>query len=150
MAAIPNTPQGTLNRIRASVVIPLFPSLNVSASYLGADGISFTPTGKNVTYIRTLTGAVRSPEPYMMLEGSIHLLRTQALANAYKTAMETDSFLGDITVRPDSSQMLPYQYTNCAITGVETLRFNGTDAGFVIGIEGIYASNSALFLLAPS
>lgn len=149
MATSPLVPQGVINRVRASVVVPLNSLLNVSASYLGADGISFTPTGKSVTYIRTLTGAVRSPEPYMMLEGSIHLLRTQVLSDLYKRTMETDSFLGDITVRPDSKQLSPYQYTNCSITGVETLRFNGTDAGFVIGIEGVYLSNANLFAQAP-
>lgn len=149
MVALPLTPQGVLNRVRASVVIPINPLLNVSASYLGAEGISATPAGKSVTYIRTLTGAVRSPEPYMMLEMSIHLLRTQTLANLYKTAMETECYLGIITVRPDSSRMLPYVYTNCSITGVEPLRFNGTDAGFSIGIEGVYLSNASLFLQAP-
>jgi hypothetical protein len=149
MGTVPATPQGTLNRIRASVVVPLNPLLNVSAQYLGSEGISFTPTGKSVTYIKTLTGAVRSEEPYMMLEGSIHLLRTQSLANLYKAAMETDCYLGPLTVRPDTSALNPYQYTNCSITSVETLKFNGTDAGFIIGIEGIYLSNSLLFALAP-
>lgn len=149
MATNPSVPQGVLNRVRASMVVAANAALNVTASYLGSEGISMTPTGKSVNYIRTLTGAVRSPEPFMMLEGSVHLLRTQSLANLYKTAMETDSFLGNITVRPDSSQLQPYQYVNCSITSVEPLKFNGTDAGFVIGIEGVYLSNANLFNQAP-
>jgi hypothetical protein len=145
MGTNPLVPQGVINRVRASVVCSANPLLNVTASYLGAEGITFTPTGKSVTYIRTLTGAVRSPEPYMMLEGVMHLLRTQALADDYKRAMETDSFLGMLTVRPDSRNLSPYQYVNCSITGVETLKFTGTDAGFMVGVEGVYLTNSNLF-----
>jgi hypothetical protein len=141
----PTVPQGVLNRVRGSVTIPRNTLLNVSASYLGPDGITFSPTGKSVSYIRTLTGAVRSPEPYMLLEGSIQLLRTQGLANLYKRAMEVDCFLGEITVRLDSTKLEPYTYYNCSITSVAPLKANGTDAGFVIGVEGVYLSNSNLF-----
>ena len=36
----PLVPQGLLNRVRGSVVFPAFSTLNVTAPYLAADGIS--------------------------------------------------------------------------------------------------------------
>ena len=150
MATNPLIAQGVLNKARASVTVPTYPNLNVTASYLGADGISFTPTGKSVVYIPTLTGTVRSPQPYMLGEGMIHLLRTQSLAYAYKLQMEYDSAIGDITIRGDTSTMGSWQYYNCSITEVETLRFNGTDAGYVVHIEGYYLVNNSMFDMAPT
>ena len=64
MAIIP-TPQGTLNRIRASVIFPLFGVLSVTSSFLGKRGISVTFTGKSTVFLDTMTGRVTSPEPYL-------------------------------------------------------------------------------------
>lgn len=46
MATNPLIPQGTLNRVRASVVWPSFPNLNVTASYLGRMGIRLSLDGE--------------------------------------------------------------------------------------------------------
>ncbi len=150
MATNPLVPQGTLNRVRASVTVPLYPQLNVTASYLGTEGITFTPTGKAVVYIPTMTGTVRSPQPYLLGEGMIHLLRTQNLSNLYKLQMELDSYIGDIAIRGDTSQLGPWYYFNCSITEVDTLKFNGTDAGYIVRIEGYYLVNATMFDGAPT
>jgi hypothetical protein len=149
MGTNPAVPQGVLNRVRGSVLCSAQPLLNVTASYLGEQGITFTPTGDMTSYLKTLTGAGRSPAPYVMMEGMVHILKTTPLANAYKTGWETDSYLGDLTVRPDTSKLGVFQYVNCSIMGVDTLIFNGTDIGMGVKISGIYYTNSILFDQAP-
>lgn len=137
--------QGTLNRLRASVVVNDSPSLNVTAGYLGEEGISIALEGDTTTFINTLTGAVTSPEPYQKVTVTIHLLKTQPLAGLYKKQMEDLATLGNIVVRPDSAALPPYDFTNCAIQGVEPLRLNGKDAGYVVRLGGYYLVNQNLY-----
>jgi hypothetical protein len=140
--------QGSLNRLRASIVWPSNASLNVTASYLGRMGIRLALDGESTLYIPTMTGAVTSPEPYMMITCTIHLLKTQQLAGLYKAQMETNALLGDGTVRPDvaaGNGLGPYQITNCAIESVAELAFAGDDPGFSVRIRGYYLVNSSMW-----
>lgn len=137
--------QGTLNRLRASVLFPSFEALNVTSPFLGKDGIRLTFEGESTVYIDTLTGAVTSPEPYLMFTMRIALLKTQSLSDAFKGQMETNALLGDCTVRPDASTLSPYNLTNVAISSVEGLTFSGQDATYPVNIKGYYIINSALF-----
>ena len=63
--ANPQIAQGTLNRARGSVVVADSPELNVTAPYLGREGISTNFEGDTTARIHTLTGVVNSPEIYM-------------------------------------------------------------------------------------
>lgn len=139
--------QGTLNRLRASVSIPAFPTLNVTAAYLGKDGIGVAFQGDQTLMIPTLTGTVTSPEPYQLVEITMALLRTQALGDAYKVQAELSTLLGDLTMRPDSSILSPYTFRNCAIQRVRDLPMNGTDAGYVVTLGGYYNINDDLWNL---
>lgn len=143
--ANPLIAQGSLNRLRASMVVSSDATLNVTASFLGREGISLAIDGETTAMLPTLTGVVTSPEPYQMVTVRVHLLKTQGLAAQYKTAMETDSLIGNITVRPDSAAVPPYTFFNCAIEGVDELKMNGTDAGFVVRLRGAYPINSGLY-----
>lgn len=145
--ANPLVAQGTLNRLRASVVWASFPSLNVTASYLGKEGISLSFDGDATTTIDTMTGAVQSPEPYQRVTFSIHLLKTQALAAAFKAQIESSTLLGNATFRPDAVSLPPYQLSNCAINTVNPLKFDGTDAGWVLMGRGFYIINNSLWNL---
>jgi hypothetical protein len=148
MAGNPLLSQGTLNRIRASVVVPGNSSLNVTAPFLHKEGISLALEGESTTYIPTMTGMTTSPEPYMSATVSISLLKTQSLAGIYKAQMENLSTIGDITVYPDVSTGLPtYTIVNCAIESVREMKFNGEDAAWVVMIKGYYVTNNALFNL---
>lgn len=147
MAGNPLISQGTLNRLRGSVIIPLFPSYNVTAPYLGKEGIRLALEGESTVYINTMTGAVRSPEPYMLTSLTMNLLKTQPLADQYKQKMEADAFLGDLTVRSDSSVLSVYPLINCSITGVRELNFAGDDAGYAVTVKGYYLINSSLWNL---
>jgi hypothetical protein len=147
MAGNPLIAQGTLNRLRGSVVIPAFPALNVTAPFLGKEGIRVTIEGETTVYVPTMTGAVTSPEPYQMANIVMALLKTQGLAAAYKAQMELIATIGDITVTPDTSVLPIYNFTNCAIQSLRELNFAGDDAGFVITLRGYYNINSQLWSL---
>jgi hypothetical protein len=145
MPGNPLIPQGTLNRIRASVVWPSFPSLNVTASYLGRQGIRLALDGESTLFIPTMTGAVTSPEPYMMITMTMHLLKSQNLAALYKAQMEDTALIGDGTVRPDAVNLPVYPIINCAIQAVRELNFAGDDADFAVAIRGYYLVNASLW-----
>lgn len=137
--------QGTLNRLRGSVVWEGFPALNVTAPFLGKEGIRLALEGEATTFINTMTGAVTSPEPYMTVSMTLNLLKTQQLGNLYKAQMELSSLLGAGTVRSDSAILSPYSLINCSIQSVRELDFSGADAGYVVNVKGYYNINQALW-----
>jgi hypothetical protein len=143
----PLVAQGTLNRLRGSVIWNTFPQLNVTASFLGPEAIRLALEGESVPYLPTLTGAVTSPEPYMMINMVINLLKSQSLSDAYKQQMESNSLLGSCTVRPDATTLSPYALNNCSIKSVRELSFAGTDAIYAVTIGGYYLVNQSLFNL---
>lgn len=143
--ANPLISQGNLNRLRGSVVFPDNPTLNITAPYLGKAGIRLAFEGESVVYLPTLTGAVTSPEPYMMISLSMNLLKSQPLSNAYKAKMESDSSMGAGTVRTDSTSLSVYELINLSISSVRELNLNGEDADFIVTLKGYYSINSSLF-----
>jgi hypothetical protein len=145
MAGNPLIAQGTLVRVRASVLWNDFPELNVTASFLGKEGIRVALEGSGTVYLPTMTGAVTSQEPYVMISMTMNLLKTQPLADAYKAQLESDSQLGSCTVRPDAAQLGVYQFINCAIQPPRDLNFSGEDAAYVVTVGGYYLINSSLF-----
>lgn len=145
MATNPLVDQGVLNRLRGSVIWNDFPQLNVTAAYLGLEAIRLALEGDAVEYINTMTGAVSSPQPYRMVSLTLHLLKTQQLADLYKRKEETSALLGQGTVRPDASPLSPYQIINCGILGVSDLNFAGQDPGYAVRIRGYYLINSDLW-----
>jgi hypothetical protein len=140
--------QGNLNRLRASIVWPSNASLNVIAAYLGRGGISLALDGESTLFINTMTGAVSSPEPYMMITCTVHLIRTQALCSLYKSQMESNALIGDGTIRPDvppGTGLAPFQVLNCAIQSVNEMSFAGVEADFSVRIRGYYLVNSSMW-----
>ena len=140
--------QGSLNRLRASIVWPSNASLNVTASFLARRGISLALDGESTLFINTMTGAVASPEPYMMITCTIHLIRTQQLCSLYKQAMEANALIGQGTIRPDvppGSGLAPYEVVNCAIQAINEMSFAGDDADFSVRIRGYYLVNANMW-----
>ena len=97
MAGNPLVDQGTLNRLRASVLVTQSPELNVTASFLGKEMIGLTLEGNATTGIPNAAGVTQSPEPYQLATLEIHLIKAQALADQWKQRMQTNTLLGDIT-----------------------------------------------------
>lgn len=141
----PLVSQGTLNRLRGSFLLPDIPGLNVTAPYLGKEGMRLSLEGDATKFFDSLTGMVTSPEPYLPINLRLNLLRTQPLANAYKDQMELDALVGDCTVRTDSNVLGLYEMVNCSIMNVSELQINGEDAGYAVAIKGTYYINSALW-----
>ena len=137
--------QGTLNRLLASVVYANYTQLNVTAGYLSREAISLSFDGDTSMLIPTLTGAVTSPEPYIYGTVTMHLLRTQALGNAYKTQIETNTTMGSVTIYPDTQVLSPFQLNNCVLMSVQETAFDGTQAGLVVRLRGVYNINSTLY-----
>jgi hypothetical protein len=145
MAGYPNVPQGLLNRALASVFWPSFPTLTVTAPFLGREGVSLGFEGNATTFIGTMTGNVVSQEPYQMVMLTINLLKSQPLAQLYESKRQSSSLLGNGTVRPDSPTLGPFGLINCGIEDVRELRFSGEDAGYVVTIRGTYPVNNSMF-----
>ena len=143
----PNVAQGVLNRVKASVTWASFTTLNVTAPYLGRLGISLSPDGPITSFIPTMTGAVQSQEVYQKMTLSMHLLRTQGLAELYKLKVESDSNLGGGTVAPDvvAGGISRYLLLNCGIENISPFVFNGTEEGYTVVIGGYYFVNGNLF-----
>ncbi len=143
--ANPLVDQGTLNRLKASVVWQNYPSLNVTAPFLNREAIRLALDGEATQFLPTMTGAVTSGQPYMMITLTINLLKTQSLSGQYKAQLELASAIGNCTVRPDTTAHPPYDLVNCAIEGVRELTFSGEDAGWAVTIRGYYLINSSLW-----
>lgn len=146
--ATPHIVQGTLNRLLASVVYSDFGSLNVTSPYLAKEAISINFEGELSQLIGTLTGAVTSPEPYIFANVTMHLLRTQALADAYKTQIETNTTMGSVAIYPDNTVLEPFQFNNCVLSNIQEVAFDGTQAGLIIHLRGVYLINSTMWAVA--
>ncbi len=147
MATNPLIAQGVLNKLRASITVQSNAALNIGASYLGKNMISMSIDTPTTTQIPTQVGLVQSPEPYAEVTITAHLLRTQGLSASYKSQTETNTVIGNVIVRPDSSALPDFQILNTAIMGIRELPMDGTDAGFVITLKGYYNINSDLWNL---
>lgn len=138
--------QGVLNRLKASVTVPAFPNLNVTASYLNKEGIRLAREGNATTMLPSMVGVVPSPEPYLLVNVTIHLLKTQALSQQYEAQLQKNSLIGSVVVRPDvSSGLSAFDFLQCAIQSVDELDFSGASAGYGVRIQGYYPINSSLF-----
>jgi len=143
--ASPLVAQGTLNRLRGSITFPLFPQLNITAPYMGEEGINITPEGEIVETFGTMTGTVQSPAPYQMMTVEVELLKTQSFSDLFKNQLEVLSTVGPFVVRPDASTLSNYQIQNGAIIQASPGRLNGKNVGFMVTFRGFYLVNAALF-----
>jgi len=138
---------GKLNRLRGTVLIPLYPQLNITAPSLGRDGIKLALEGNTTDMLPQMVAQVQSQNVYMPAMITIALVKTTPLANLFKRQWELDSNIGDITFRSDASQLDPYEFSNCAIERAPGLDASGTSALLEIVISGTYYINSNLFNL---
>lgn len=136
---------GVLNRVRASVKFNDHPELNVSASYLAKEGVELSFQGNLTDFLPAMTGAVQSPQPYMIMQARVHLLRSQSLAKQYKSQWELNSAIGNAKVYSDSTVFGDFELLNTAITSVQDMTFAGGDPGVVLTITGTYYINSEMW-----
>jgi hypothetical protein len=146
----PNTDQGVLNRVRATINWNNFniSNLNVNPQNLGKEGIRLALEGNATDYFPTMTGAVPSPAPYQIATLTINLLKSQIFAQGYKAQFEVNTLLGQCVVWPDVVQpngISSYTLWNCVLESVREMTFSGEDPLYVITVKGYYEVNSAMF-----
>lgn len=141
----PLIPQGILNRVRGSLQIPDFSNLNVTAPYLGPEGISLSRESPANTNLPTMTGIVPSPEPYQQVLLTVALNRTQGLASLYEQQFQANTYLGLVVVRTDAATLPTYNLYSMSLVTVGELRFNGTTPMYGIELRGYYPVNSSMF-----
>jgi len=145
MAGNPLVPQGTLNRLRGSLVVPLYPQLNVTAAYLDRGGISLAFNDQASLRLRTMTGVVLSGEPYQECTVTVNLLKTQSLSQAWETQRQTNAAIGNVSITTDATSLSEYDLQNCSIITVRELSFNGEVQAYVLTIGGYYSVNQQLW-----
>lgn len=143
----PQVPQGVINLVRASVQVANFPALNVTASFLGAEGSQISWGSPASTFIRTLTGRVVSLEPFQEATITLHLVRSQVLAQQWENQRLLLALLGPLTVYTDAAALPVYNFSNCAIENVGPITSNGKSAEYMVTVGGTYIVNNALFSL---
>ncbi|ECI3834681.1 hypothetical protein DOQ96_10285 [Salmonella enterica subsp. enterica] len=141
----PLVPQGFLNRVRGAVTVTDNPALNVSASYLGKEGISMRPDTAATDILPTLTGTVGSQAPYQQVTLTIHLLKTQGLGASYQKQFAADTALGEVVVTPDATTFGNYTVLNCYLVNFNELQLNGMDAGYVVTLSGYLITNDKMW-----
>lgn len=148
MAINSGTPQGTLDRLRGSITVTDNSDLNVTSDYLGVGGITVAPSGNVTDFINTMTGRVTSPVPYIPVEVTINMLRTQTLAAAWYDQALSNSLLGAVTITPDVTTFPNITLRNCGITSLPSQSYAGTDPSFDIVISGYMIVNAQLWAAA--
>lgn len=143
----PLVPQGLLNRVRGSVVIPAFPNLNITAAYVALDGISLNIDDDGTDQLKTMTGIVNSPAPYVMATATIHVLKTQALGEAWAQQFQSNGQIGRAVIHADASTLSQYRLHNCSLLKPQPGAMNGTNPSLILTIRGTYNVNDYIWSL---
>ena len=147
MASNPLIAQGTLNRVRCSIVVPSYPSLSITSPYMGSSFASLDFSGPFSMLIPTATGAVNSPEPYVEGTISVGLLRTQSLALSWLNQAQTLSDLGAVTIHSDTAAFPAATIYTTVIQELNPGAFDGRDPVVRLVLRGIYYANNDLWSL---
>jgi len=139
--------RGVLNRIKCSVVVPSYPSLNVIPANMGRSLARIAFNGQLVNQIPTGTGLVNSPEPFVMATITIALLRTQPIAAAWFSQIQLDSNIQDATIYSDTSTFPAIALQSVVASHMDTGPFDGTSADFQLVLSGAFPVNSAMWTL---
>jgi hypothetical protein len=142
---IPQTPQGNLNRLRASVVIDAFPELNVTSDYLGTEGIRLAFDSNATDLLNTMTGMVSSPAPYQAVTLTMALVKSTPLAALYQAQFGDTTLMGTATVRPDAPNMAPYPLLNMVLETVREQAYTGLEPVMVVTMRGYWLVNAGFF-----
>ena len=143
--ANPLVPQGTISRLRASVVFDDYPNLNITASWLAPEGISITFEGDATDVLDTMTGVVTSPAPYQKALLEVGLVRSVPFTDQFKQQIESNSVVGDFTLWPDAPALSNYVLLNGSLVNLQPGAMNGKKVDLVLTMRALYPINSDLF-----
>jgi hypothetical protein len=145
MAGNPLPNFGSLNRVLQSVNWTNFQALNVTAEFVGEEGIRLGLEGEATDQLPVNVGTVTSPAVYQPCTLMIPLVKTLPIVAVYKTQYELDGRLGPCVARTDSTGLPPYDLFNMTMSGIHEMSFNGKDPNWVVVLRGYYLVNSSLF-----
>jgi hypothetical protein len=147
MATNPNLIPSNLNRIRGTVLVPGNATLNITAPYLGKEGITISPQSAVVTQMQGMTTVVNSEEPYQIVQVTAAVMRSLALSAAYIEQIKNSPTLGTVTVTPDTSVLAPFTLYNVAIVNWGQMSMAGVQPDFVITFQGLLPISNDLWSL---
>jgi hypothetical protein len=141
----PQIAQGVLNRVLTAIVIPSNTALNITAPYMSKGFARLEFEGDWTGQIGTGTGVVNSPEPYIMAQVTVNLLRTQALAANWVAQGQQATYIGQVNVHSDTSTFPVTSMVNASIIRIDPGAFDGTDPVVRLILRGSYPINAALW-----
>jgi|ERR1700744_428115 len=146
MANNPLIDQGTLNRVRCSIIVASYPNLNITSGYMSKQSLARISFDGNFNeQIPTATGVVNSPEPYAMGSVAVNLLRTTALAAAWRAQWENTTIIGSITIYSDTAAFPAFTLRSSAIQHFDPNAFDGNDPASALMLRGVYDINTTLW-----
>ena len=148
MATNPLVPQGTLNRVRCSIVVPSFTNLNITSAYMGKSMATITfDEAAWVDQIQTATGVVTSPEPYVMATINVGILRTQSLAQSWITQATNTGVIGDVIIHSDTASFSAISLADVVIKSFDPGSYDGIDPVSKLVLRGTFYINNNLWNL---
>ncbi len=141
----PLTQQGLLNRVLTHIIVPLFPQLTVTAPFMAKSQAVLTFDGPFVHQIGTGTGLVNSPEPYVMAQINISLLRSQSVSALWLAQAQIEGVIGLVTAYSDSTTFPAVTLANCSITEIDPGAFDGQDPATRVTVKGLFYTNASLW-----
>ena len=147
MATNPTLVPGNLNRIRGTILVPGNATLNVTAPYLGKEGIVIAPQSAIVTQMQGMTTVVNSEEPYQIVQVTAAIMKSLALSAAYIEQIKNSPTLGQITVTPDTTTLPAFTLYNVAITNWSQISMAGLQPDFTVTFQGQFNVSNDLWNL---
>lgn len=149
MATLSPLNLGQLNRLAASVTVQSNALLTVTPPFLADGALRLAPEGNFTDFIEVLTGLVPSPVPFIALTVHVPLLKTLPLCALYQAQFQTNTLIGNVTVRPDVSRgsggLQPFDVQNVGLLGFSELDLGGKQASFVVSMKGTWYANSSMW-----
>jgi hypothetical protein len=147
MATNPTLIPGNLNRIRGTILVPGNATLNVTAPYLGKEGIVIAPQSAVVTQMQGMTSVVNSEEPYQIVQVTAAIMKSLALSAAYLDQIRNSPTLGSITVTSDTTTIPSFTLYNVAITNWSQISMAGLQPDFTVTFQGQFNISNDLWNL---
>jgi hypothetical protein len=147
MATNPLLVPGNLNRIRGTILVPNNTALNITAAYLGKEGIVVSPQSAVVTQMQGMTTIVNSEEPYQIVSVTAAIMKSLAMSAAYLDQIQNSPTLGTITVTPDTAVIPSFTLYNAAITNWSQISMAGIQPDFTVTFSGQFMISNDLWSL---
>ena len=97
--------------------------------------------------LKTITGVVNSPAAFVMATATIHVLKTQALGEAWAQQFQSNGQIGRMVIHTDTAALSQYRVHNCSILKPQPGAMNGTNPSLILTIRGTYNVNDYIWSL---